>query len=297
MKKLFVLAAITACALPSLALAAYNDVTLMTDAVIQVGSYTLDVSGSSATIQSITVNSSNFSVTLASGSAVTVTSPTLQQLTSDVSSDVVSNPCTGSESSISLAYSGAGTVTNVITPSATVCSGSGSTPPPAPAPSGGGWSGGCSTYPQGEVPSWGVVPCTPTNPSQGHAVLPGTQSSPTPTSSPPSVQSQGSTLQNGGGITLTKNHQIWDRGADIRALQKFFNAHGFIIATTGSGSPGSETSIFGTHTYQALIKFQQSKDLPQTGYLGPMTRAALGSTAATATSTNATTSAETSTSQ
>jgi Putative peptidoglycan binding domain len=155
------------------------------------------------------------------------------------------------------------------------------TPPTTPAPavvsSGGGWSGGCSTYPQGEVPSWGVVPCTPTNPSQGAAVLPGTQSSPTPTSSPPSVQSQGSTLQNGGGITLTKNHQLWDRGEDIRILQKFFNTHGFIIAAQGPGSPGSETSIFGGKTYQALIKFQKANNLPQTGYLGPLTRAALGS--------------------
>jgi peptidoglycan hydrolase-like protein with peptidoglycan-binding domain len=144
--------------------------------------------------------------------------------------------------------------------------------------SGGGWSGGCSTYPQGELPSWGVVPCTPTNPSQGPAVSPvGLQPSAAPTSSPPIVQSQGSTLQNVAGITLPKNYQLWDTGDDIRTLQKFFNTHGFIIAAQGSGSPGNETSIFGTHTYQALIKFQQSKNLPQTGYLGPLTRAALGS--------------------
>jgi peptidoglycan hydrolase-like protein with peptidoglycan-binding domain len=30
-------------------------------------------------------------------------------------------------------------------------------------------------------------------------------------------------------------------------------------------------------TYQALIKFQQSKNLPQTGYLGPLTRALINS--------------------
>ena len=149
MKK-FALAAIVLCALPAVACAAFNDVTLTTDAVISVGGYTLNVSGSSAVIQSINVDAGSFSVTLASGSSFSVSSPTLHQLSSDVSSDVVSNPCTGSESSISLAYSGAGTVTNVITPAATVCSGSGSTPPPAPAPSGGGWSGGCSTYPQGD---------------------------------------------------------------------------------------------------------------------------------------------------
>ena len=105
----------------SLAFAAYNDVTLTTDAVVSVGGYTLDVSGSTAAVQSITVNGSSFSVTLASGSSLTVSSPTLNELSSDVTTDVTSNPCTGSASSISLAYTGVGTVTNVITPSATIC--------------------------------------------------------------------------------------------------------------------------------------------------------------------------------
>ena len=151
------------------------------------------------------------------------------------------------------------------------------TPPPTLAPSGGGWSGGCSTYPQGELPSWGVIPCTPTNPSQGPAVLPGTPASPTPTSSPPSIQAQGSTTENGAGITLPKNHQMWDQGDDIRILQKFFNTHGFIIAVQGPGSPGNETSIFGSKTYQALIKFQKANNLPPTGYFGPLTRALINS--------------------
>jgi peptidoglycan hydrolase-like protein with peptidoglycan-binding domain len=190
-------------------------------------------------------------------------------------------------------------------------------PAPAPAPavvsSGGGWSGGCSTYPQGELPSWGVIPCTPTNPSQGPAVSPGTQPSPTPTSSlPPSanttqltetqIQSILSLLASFGAdqatinninsvlhdqavsispslvpVVFTRNLELHDTGDDILALQKFFNTHGFPLTSTGPGSPGSETSIFGTHTYQALIKFQTANNLPATGYLGPLTRAALGS--------------------
>jgi peptidoglycan hydrolase-like protein with peptidoglycan-binding domain len=76
---------------------------------------------------------------------------------------------------------------------------------------------------------------------------------------------------------LSKNHSIWDKGEDIRTLQKFFNTHGFIIAAQGPGSPENETSIFGSKTYQALINFQKANNLPATGYLGPLTRAALGS--------------------
>jgi peptidoglycan hydrolase-like protein with peptidoglycan-binding domain len=94
--------------------------------------------------------------------------------------------------------------------------------------------------------------------------------------------------------TITHNHQLHDVSADIKLLQEFLNTHGFPVAPSGPGSTGNETTFFGTKTYQALIKFQQSKDLPQTGYLGPMTRAALANTT---TSTDATTSAATSTSQ
>jgi peptidoglycan hydrolase-like protein with peptidoglycan-binding domain len=102
-----------------------------------------------------------------------------------------------------------------------------------------------------------------------------------PSTTVPTVPSQ-STISHGG-ITLIKNYQLWDRSEDIRALQKFFNTHGFAIAQNGPGSPDNETSIFGVNTYRALIKFQNSRGLPQTGYLGPLTRAALGSTAASST--------------
>jgi hypothetical protein len=154
------------------------------------------------------------------------------------------------------------------------------TPPPTPAPSsGGGWSGGCSTYPQGELPSWGVVPCVPTNPSQGSAVLPAgiktppfssLASSPTPTSS-------------SSAISFPTNHQLYDVSSDIKLLQQFLNTHGYIIATTGPGSPGNETTFFGIKTYQALIEFQKANNLPATGFLGPLTRAILASLSATTT--------------
>jgi peptidoglycan hydrolase-like protein with peptidoglycan-binding domain len=94
---------------------------------------------------------------------------------------------------------------------------------------------------------------------------------------PASSTTQVTPSQSATSSPFTQNRQLWDVGPDILTLQQFLNMHGFPLALTGAGSPGSETSIFGTHNYQALIKFQQSKNLPQTGYLGPLTRAALGS--------------------
>jgi peptidoglycan hydrolase-like protein with peptidoglycan-binding domain len=76
---------------------------------------------------------------------------------------------------------------------------------------------------------------------------------------------------------LTKNRQLYDGGEDVRALQKFFNTHGLVVAQSGPGSPGNETSIFGTNTYRTLIKFQKSNSLPATSYLGPLTRALINS--------------------
>ena len=122
MKKLLTLTTLAVCVFPAFVLAA-NDVTLTTDAVIQVGSYTMNVSGSPITVQSLVVNDNGtLSVTLASGSSITISSPALYELSSDIQTDVTSSVCSNATSSVSLAYSGGGTVTNVITPSSTSCS-------------------------------------------------------------------------------------------------------------------------------------------------------------------------------
>jgi peptidoglycan hydrolase-like protein with peptidoglycan-binding domain len=85
-------------------------------------------------------------------------------------------------------------------------------------------------------------------------------------------------------LTLNQNHQLWDTGSDIQALQQWLNANGFPLAQSGAGSPGNETTTFGTHTYQALIDFQKSKGLPATGFLGPLTRGKLAQNFSSATS-------------
>lgn len=68
----------------------------------------------------------------------------------------------------------------------------------------------------------------------------------------------------------------------VLALQKFLNAEGFVLAETGAGSPGNETSYFGNRTYNAVLRFQNAYASEilhplglseATGYVGRSTRA------------------------
>ena len=264
MKRLLALAALAVCAMPALAFAAYNDVTLTTNAVISVGGYTINVSGSTATVQSIVVNSGNFSVTLASGSYLTVTSPTLHQLSSDVTTDVTSNTCTGSASSLSLAYSGGGTATNVITPSATVCTNSSS-------------GGGGIIYGSGPLAP-GYINTNPTATSTAGNAIPSSET----LTSAGLAASGAATSATTSSDMFTHNLSYRVVNTDVTKLQKYLNANGFVLAQSGPGSPGEETDLFGLLTYTALVKFQDAHaaeiltpaGLTQgSGYFGPATRA------------------------
>jgi len=57
---------------------------------------------------------------------------------------------------------------------------------------------------------------------------------------------------------FTRSLRAGSIGEDVRQLQKFLNAQGFILAVRGSGAPGNETDYFGPMTYNALIKFQEA---------------------------------------
>ncbi|MDB5237207.1 MAG: hypothetical protein JWL88_309, partial [Parcubacteria group bacterium] len=66
---------------------------------------------------------------------------------------------------------------------------------------------------------------------------------------------------------------IGARGEDVRTLQQWLNSHGYTIATTGTGSPGNETTYFGTATRAALARLQSiNRITPATGYFGAITR-------------------------
>ena len=67
-------------------------------------------------------------------------------------------------------------------------------------------------------------------------------------------------------------------GEDVKELQMFLNAQGFIVAKAGPGSLGYETTMFGAATRLALIRFQKvHKIIPAVGYFGPLTRVLVAS--------------------
>lgn len=66
-------------------------------------------------------------------------------------------------------------------------------------------------------------------------------------------QSASSTL-----VIFPRNIGKGDKGADVKALQKYLNTHGFVITASGAGSPGKETDLFGDLTRVALIRFQEA---------------------------------------
>jgi hypothetical protein len=72
---------------------------------------------------------------------------------------------------------------------------------------------------------------------------------------------------------FTRNLSVGMTHPDVKELQKFLNANGSVVATTGSGSLGKETSYFGPATKAALIKFQKAKKIdPASGFFGPISR-------------------------
>ena len=75
--------------------------------------------------------------------------------------------------------------------------------------------------------------------------------------------------------TGMSNSQVLD-------LQRYLNAHGAVLASSGAGSPGSETNYFGSITKAAVIRWQNTNAAAVltpvglnsgTGYFGPSSRA------------------------
>ncbi len=81
------------------------------------------------------------------------------------------------------------------------------------------------------------------------------------------------------GYTFNVNLTVGSRGTDVMNLQKVLNMDpATMVASSGAGSPGNETTYFGPATRAAVVKFQQKYGItPAAGYVGPITRAKLNS--------------------
>ncbi len=81
------------------------------------------------------------------------------------------------------------------------------------------------------------------------------------------------------GITFTRNLAVGATGSDVKCLQALLNTSASTqVATTGAGSPGSETSYFGQLTLVAVKKYQTAHGWTPANQVGPLTRAALNAT-------------------
>lgn len=78
--------------------------------------------------------------------------------------------------------------------------------------------------------------------------------------------------------TFTKDLFYGMTDPEVLSLQKLLNKMGFTVATSGTGSPGKETSYFGALTQNAVKKLQIAyKISPVQGYVGVLTRQVLNS--------------------
>lgn len=279
---------LTALFVPALAFAAYDDVSLTTDTVLTVGGITLNVTGSSASIESITVNDTNFSVTLPPSSTFKVTAPGLEQLHADTLSGVSTDICNSSQSVLGYAPS-ASTVTVTISPSSVLCStGSGTS---APAPSSSSSSSSSSTVtPTATTVTPAAVTTTVTPAAAPASGLSATQiqsildvlasfdaDAAVIAKVKAALEGTSTGSVTSAAVTVFKtNLTVGSLGSQVKALQEFLNSHGYTVAASGAGSPGNETTRFGAATKAALIKYQKAKGItPAVGYFGEKTRAAV----------------------
>lgn len=284
MQKSLIIASFLLVAVPSVSLAAYNDATLTTDAVIEVGGISLTVSGASAVLDSITVTATNFTFTMQSGSSLEVTSADRKVLTTDASGFITVNTCDTSVSKLKHVFSGQGTLSVTVTPQSTTCGANATNATAATymggaGGGGGGGGGGGTVVSDTTVVYPTVVPGCPVG-FTCRLVAPIVPNCPTGFVCKPA--SPGITSNNpvaaasiaGVSPVFTVRLVVGADSPDVTRLQK-------LLASDPSVYPeGRVTGYFGPLTRKAVQNFQVKYGVAKPGdegfgAVGPMTRAAI----------------------
>lgn len=83
----------------------------------------------------------------------------------------------------------------------------------------------------------------------------------------------GNVVHAGTTFVFRNNLKVGMTSPEVKELQKFFNANGYVLASKGPGSPSHETTKFGTITKKALTQFQKDNHItPASGFFGQITR-------------------------
>lgn len=103
---------------------------------------------------------------------------------------------------------------------------------------------------------------------------------------PSSASTTSSSSGSSSGYTFTRDLYPGSSGADVKALQQYLNNKGFVLASSGAGSPGNETIYYGNLTAAAVRRFQEAHFTEilnplgyasGTGIFGPSTRSYVNS--------------------
>lgn len=265
MKNKFLVASLVASVLafsPIITFGAYNDVSLGTSAIVSINDtlgtpVSLNVTGTADVVESIIVGASSVTVGLQSGSTVTFASNGRNLITTTADTVNYSTGCSDTQSTLTLTATAA--VTTSVSVSANACGASttttatGSNGPVAQ--SGGGGGGG------------GYIAPTVTT-----ATVATTVGSASPNVQP-SVTT--STVM----AVFSRALSAGSKGDDVKSLQQVLNSDPDTrVASSGAGSMGKETNLFGPATKAAIQKFQVKYGLAapgKSGYgvFGPKTRA------------------------
>src|SRR3989344_2358266 len=220
-------------ALPLASYAVYDDVTILSSdtAVISLNSVSLTVSsGKSAVVESITVNSGDFSVVMPASSYLRVVLSSKRVLTiTNEGTVTVTSTCSDSESAYKLENPSTGTEqTDTVTLASGTCSMGG----------GGGSSGGGGGGGGGGPAYTPVVTATP--------AVPATLPVPVVSSAIPATRAVPA-------VVFRKPLSVGITSSDVQALQQILNSDTDTkIASVGAGSPGNETKYFGPATKKAI---------------------------------------------